>query len=68
MLSSILSAIAAIPALLKAVNQLIGYMDKLEAAGFFKANAEVQQSIKASQTEEERKASAKGLNDLLGKL
>lgn len=68
MFASILSAIAAIPALLKSIQDLLAYFDKLDKAGFFEANAKLQQEIKASQTEEERKATAKGINDLLKKL
>lgn len=68
MFASILAAIAAIPKLLGAIQQLIAYMDKMDRAGFFAENAKAQQDLLRAETPEEFKQAAKEVNDTLKKL
>ena len=68
MFTAILNAIAAIPTLIKSIQSLLSYFDKMDKAGFFSANAKAQQDLQAAKTPEEYKAAAQEVNDLLKKL
>lgn len=68
MFTAILNAIAAIPTLIKSIQNLIAYFDKLDQAGFFNAVAKNQQDLAAAKTPEEYKAASQEINDLLKKL
>lgn len=67
MFASIFSAIAAIPEILKAIQQLIAYLDKMDKAGFFNAVSKMQQDIEKAKSEEDYNAAAKEIGDALKK-
>lgn len=65
MFSTILSAIAAIPALLKAVQQLLGYFEKAEKERWFAQKTEAFQKLESAKTVEEYREASKAINDTL---
>jgi len=65
MFTSILSAIAAIPALLKAVQELLGWFKKAQEERWFAEKTEAMQAIRDAKTDEDFKNAAKKLADTL---
>lgn len=65
MLSAILAAITAIPQLLSALQSLLDYMKKAEAAGFFAQQTAAFQQLKDAKTDAEYISAAKAISDTL---
>ena len=65
MFTTILSAIAAIPALLKAVQDLLGYFKKAEENAWFADRTKVMQDIAKAKTPEEYQKAAKDLQNVI---
>ena len=65
MFTSILSAIAAIPALLKAIQELLGWFKKAQEERWFAEKTEAMQAIRDAKTDEDFKNAAKKLADTL---
>jgi len=65
MFTSILSAIAAIPALLKAIQELLGWFKKAQEERWFAEKTEAMQAIRDAKTDEDYTKAAKKLADTL---
>ncbi len=65
MITSILSAIAAIPELLKAIQALLGYLKKADDERWFAQKTEAFQKLEEAKTIEEYKAASKAISDTL---
>ena len=68
MFTTILNAIAAIPALIASIQKLLAYFDKLDQAGFFEDVSKMQQNLQKATTEQDYKDASKEVNDVLKKL
>tara|TARA_R110000868_G_scaffold117454_1_gene311934 strand:+ start:598 stop:804 length:207 start_codon:yes stop_codon:yes gene_type:complete len=66
--TTILNAIAAIPALIASIQKLLAYFDKLDQAGFFEDVSKMQQNLQKATTEQDYKDASKEVNDVLKKL
>lgn len=65
MFTSILSALAAIPALLKAVQELLAWFKKAEDEKWFTQEQKVFDSIKPGTTSDEKSQQAKDIQDAI---
>lgn len=65
MFSSILSAIAAIPALLKAIQELTSWFQKANEEKWFLKNSEAFDQLKKAQTDEEKLNAVKAIQNSL---
>lgn len=68
MLTSILSAIAAIPTLISTIQELIGWFKKANDEKWFQQSTEVFSNIKPGTSSEQKSDSAKQIQDLITKL
>jgi hypothetical protein len=64
-ITSILNALAAIPALLKAIQSLLGYFEKAEKERWFAQKTEAFQKLESATTIEEYQSASKAINDVL---
>lgn len=68
MLSSILAAIAAIPTLINAIQELLSYFKKAEEAGWLDKESAVFKTLSQPTTGDQKDAAAKDITDLIHKL
>lgn len=68
MITSILNAIAAIPALLQAVRELLAYFKRADEEAWFKDKTKAFQDALAAKTPEERKKAIEEIHNALNRL
>ena len=65
MFTSILAAIAAIPQLIKSIEELLGYFKKAEDEKWFATKTEAFQKLEAAKTVEEYREASKAISNTL---